>query len=64
MTIGSYIPGAHCVQFEQEPQQINSLRRIMLGHYQWRELYGYLVHPSIPLTTPGLRIADVATGTG
>ncbi|PWY95899.1 S-adenosyl-L-methionine-dependent methyltransferase [Aspergillus sclerotioniger CBS 115572] len=38
--------------------------RINLQHYLWAELFGYLLHPDIPLTKPDLKIADVATGTG
>ncbi|KAI1322480.1 S-adenosyl-L-methionine-dependent methyltransferase [Xylariaceae sp. FL0255] len=38
--------------------------RINLGHYQFRELFGYLLHPSIPTNNATLRVADVATGTG
>ncbi|OTA91940.1 hypothetical protein M434DRAFT_32210 [Hypoxylon sp. CO27-5] len=38
--------------------------RINLQHYQWTELFGYHFHPQIPITSPRLRIADVATGTG
>lgn len=29
-----------------------------------KEMYGYLVHPSIPTGDPKLRVADVAAGTG
>ncbi|KAK5626263.1 hypothetical protein RRF57_001978 [Xylaria bambusicola] len=35
--------------------------RINLGHYQFTELFGYLLHPEIPTTNAQLRIADVAT---
>ncbi|KAI0547127.1 S-adenosyl-L-methionine-dependent methyltransferase [Xylaria curta] len=38
--------------------------RINLGHYQFTELFGYLLHPSIPTSDAQLRVADVATGTG
>ncbi|OOF97498.1 hypothetical protein ASPCADRAFT_514453 [Aspergillus carbonarius ITEM 5010] len=38
--------------------------RINLQHYLWVELFGYLLHPDIPLTQPDLKIADIATGTG
>ncbi|KAI0016502.1 S-adenosyl-L-methionine-dependent methyltransferase [Xylariomycetidae sp. FL0641] len=37
--------------------------RINLQHYQWRELFGYLSHPSIEIT-PHMKIADIGTGTG
>jgi hypothetical protein len=37
--------------------------RLNLQHYQHRQCLGYLLHPSIPVQ-PGLKIADVATGTG
>ncbi|RWA03371.1 hypothetical protein EKO27_g11734 [Xylaria grammica] len=38
--------------------------RINLQHFLCREMFGYLTHPSIPLTGPALRVADVGTGTG
>lgn len=38
--------------------------RLNLQHYLWKDQAGYLVHPSIPLTSPNLKIADVGTGTG
>ncbi|CZT23716.1 uncharacterized protein RCC_09430 [Ramularia collo-cygni] len=38
--------------------------RINLQHYLWREIFGYLIHPSIPTGAPDLKIADVGTGTG
>ncbi|KAH8163676.1 hypothetical protein CIB48_g4565 [Xylaria polymorpha] len=38
--------------------------RINLQHYQWIELFGYHVHPRIPIDGPNLRVADIATGTG
>ncbi|GAW19723.1 hypothetical protein ANO14919_092120 [Xylariales sp. No.14919] len=38
--------------------------RINLQHFLFREMFGYLTHPSIPLTGPALRVADVGTGTG
>ncbi|RAL00867.1 uncharacterized protein BO80DRAFT_425262 [Aspergillus ibericus CBS 121593] len=38
--------------------------RINLHHYLWVELFGYHLHPDIPLQNPDLKIADVATGTG
>jgi len=38
--------------------------RINLQHYLWVELFGYLIHPGIPITKPDLKIADVGTGTG
>ncbi|KAI1819537.1 S-adenosyl-L-methionine-dependent methyltransferase [Xylaria intraflava] len=38
--------------------------RINLQHYQWIELFGYHLHPRIPVADANLRIADVGTGTG
>ncbi|MCJ1485515.1 hypothetical protein MMC06_005689, partial [Schaereria dolodes] len=38
--------------------------RLNLQHYLWKEQIGYLLHPSIPLTSDDLQIADVGTGTG
>ncbi|KAE8138749.1 hypothetical protein BDV38DRAFT_291811 [Aspergillus pseudotamarii] len=38
--------------------------RINLQHYLWIELFGYHIHPTIPTTSPTLRIADIGTGTG
>ncbi|PYI11097.1 S-adenosyl-L-methionine-dependent methyltransferase [Aspergillus sclerotiicarbonarius CBS 121057] len=38
--------------------------RINLQHYLWVEVFGYLLHPDIPLQNPNLKIADIATGTG
>lgn len=35
-----------------------------LQHYLHREMFGYLVHPSIPTDHPKLRVADIGTGTG
>ncbi|KAE8368586.1 hypothetical protein BDV27DRAFT_153787 [Aspergillus caelatus] len=37
--------------------------RINLHHYFWLELYGYLLHPSIPLQDPNLKITDVGIAT-
>ncbi|KAI1325558.1 S-adenosyl-L-methionine-dependent methyltransferase [Xylariaceae sp. FL0255] len=38
--------------------------RINLQHYQWVQLFGYHIHPDIPIVGPQHRIADVGTGTG
>ncbi|KAI1203573.1 S-adenosyl-L-methionine-dependent methyltransferase [Nemania serpens] len=38
--------------------------RINLQHYQWVELFGYHLHPQIPVNAASLCVADVATGTG
>ncbi|RYC55167.1 hypothetical protein CHU98_g11043 [Xylaria longipes] len=38
--------------------------RINIQHYQWVELFGYHLHPQIPLSGAKLPIADIATGTG
>ncbi|KAI1122476.1 S-adenosyl-L-methionine-dependent methyltransferase [Nemania abortiva] len=38
--------------------------RINLQHYQWVQLFGYHLHPSIPAVGSQHRIADVGTGTG
>ncbi|KAJ5690742.1 hypothetical protein N7462_005134 [Penicillium macrosclerotiorum] len=38
--------------------------RINLQHYLTVQLFGYHIHPSIPITNKDLRIADVGTGTG
>ncbi|KAH9893813.1 S-adenosyl-L-methionine-dependent methyltransferase [Xylariomycetidae sp. FL2044] len=39
--------------------------RINLQHYQWIDLFGYHLHPTVPTADDSaLRIADVATGTG
>jgi hypothetical protein len=37
--------------------------RLNLQHYQHKQCLGYLLHPSIQIK-PGMKIADVATGTG
>ncbi|KAG6357744.1 hypothetical protein INS49_013623 [Diaporthe citri] len=37
--------------------------RINLQHYIWVELFGYRIHPQIPVSLPNLRVADVGTGT-
>ncbi|CRG89757.1 Methionine--tRNA ligase, mitochondrial [Talaromyces islandicus] len=33
-------------------------------HYLWIKLFGYLLHPDIPLQKPDLKIADIPAGTG
>lgn len=33
-------------------------------HHIWTKMFGYNVHPHIPTNKPGLRVADVGTGTG
>ncbi|KAI9040228.1 class I SAM-dependent methyltransferase [Aspergillus affinis] len=38
--------------------------RLNLQHYYVNEVFGYLLHPSIPTGNPNLRIADVASGSG
>jgi hypothetical protein len=35
-----------------------------LQHYLWKQRQGFLVHPSIPIHTGSLKIADIGTGTG
>ncbi|KAG9245178.1 hypothetical protein BJ878DRAFT_32503 [Calycina marina] len=39
-------------------------KRLNLQHFIWRSSLNFLLHPSIPLTSPSLRIADLATGSG
>ncbi|PHH92771.1 hypothetical protein CDD83_5177 [Cordyceps sp. RAO-2017] len=46
------------------PRDFIDNNRINLQHYLWVELFGYLVHPSIATDDPGLRVADVGTGSG
>ena len=38
--------------------------RLNLQHYLWKDQTGYLLHPSIPLSNPNIKIADIGTGTG
>ncbi|KAH8781023.1 UMTA methyltransferase family protein [Diaporthe sp. PMI_573] len=38
--------------------------RINLMHTLWCKIFGYNVHPKIPISRPNLRVADVGTGTG
>ncbi|KAI1075742.1 S-adenosyl-L-methionine-dependent methyltransferase [Whalleya microplaca] len=38
--------------------------RINSQHYLWCELYGYHIHPKIPIKDANVRVADVGTGTG
>ncbi|KAJ5659893.1 hypothetical protein N7507_006344 [Penicillium longicatenatum] len=45
------------------PRDYLDNNRMNLHHYLLREMHGYLVHPSIPIDKPDLRIADVGTGT-
>ncbi|KAI2628869.1 S-adenosyl-L-methionine-dependent methyltransferase [Hypoxylon sp. NC1633] len=37
--------------------------RINLQHYIWTALYGYCLHPELPISSADLTIADVGTGT-
>ncbi|KAK7740492.1 hypothetical protein SLS53_005335 [Cytospora paraplurivora] len=41
-----------------------SKAEINLMHTLWAKIFGYLVHPKIPTSRPGLRVADIGTGTG
>ncbi|MCJ1303443.1 hypothetical protein MMC08_006253 [Hypocenomyce scalaris] len=38
--------------------------RLYFQHWMWRYQTGYLLHPEIPLDKEGLKIADIACGTG
>ncbi|EFY94347.2 UMTA methyltransferase family protein [Metarhizium robertsii ARSEF 23] len=38
--------------------------RINLMHSLWTKVFGYAVHPRIPIAKPDLHVADVGTGTG
>jgi SAM-dependent methyltransferase len=38
--------------------------RLNFQHYIWKESLGYLLHPSIKLSSPTISIADIGTGTG
>ncbi|KAK4110947.1 hypothetical protein N656DRAFT_838135 [Canariomyces notabilis] len=42
----------------------NANARLTAQHYLWRDLLGFLVHPSIPTAAVDLKVADVATGNG
>lgn len=33
-------------------------------HSLWTKVFGYAVHPKIPIAKPDLHVADVGTGTG
>lgn len=33
-------------------------------HTLWCKIFGYVVHPKIPISRSDLRVADVGTGTG
>ena len=42
-----------------------SAARLNLQHFLWKQDQGYVLHPSISCAQePGLRIADIGTGTG
>ncbi|KAH8892198.1 hypothetical protein GQ53DRAFT_781410 [Thozetella sp. PMI_491] len=53
---------------EQDPYALmrncSASSRLIAQHYLWKDLLGFLVHPSIPTQGVGLKIADVATGNG
>lgn len=59
---------SHQLVFQEESQEFSRLadtiHSLNLQHYLHRELFGYLVHPSIPTGNPTLRVADIGTGTG
>ncbi|KAH8164582.1 hypothetical protein CIB48_g3668 [Xylaria polymorpha] len=38
--------------------------RLTAQYYLWKSLLGFLLHPDIPISRDGLKIADVATGNG
>lgn len=42
----------------------NDNHRLTAQHFLWKDLLGFLVHPSIPTQAVDLKIADVATGNG
>lgn len=50
-------------QYGLERGRIASMR-LNLQHFLWKQQLGYNLHPSIPTDKAGLKIADVATGTG
>lgn len=47
-----------------EPIILTSSHRLNLQHYLWKDVFGYLIHPKIPLSSKNLRVADIGTGTG
>ncbi|MCJ1252157.1 hypothetical protein MMC30_009396 [Trapelia coarctata] len=38
--------------------------RLNLQHYLWKQMFGYLLHPSIDTSSENLKVADIGTGTG
>lgn len=38
--------------------------RLNLQHKLWIDIFGYLLHPDIPISKPDLKLADIGTGTG
>jgi hypothetical protein len=39
--------------------------RLNLQHYLYRDIFGYNLHPTIPIqNTPNLSVIDIGTGTG
>ena len=50
--------------FREEGFLTYSISRLNLQHYLWKDQTGYLIHPSVPLSNPNIKIADIGTGTG
>ena len=38
--------------------------RLNYQHFLWKEQLGFLVHPSIQVARPDVKVADIGTGTG
>ena len=53
----SYHPSCVCVTELPKP-----CWRLHLQHWIWKERLGYLLHPSIPTSSPNCRVADIGTG--
>nr|XP_001396471.2 hypothetical protein ANI_1_800114 [Aspergillus niger CBS 513.88] len=45
------------------PRDYLDNNRINLQHYLSTEIFGYFLHPDIPVQNPNLKIADIAAGT-
>ncbi|OKL60837.1 hypothetical protein UA08_03756 [Talaromyces atroroseus] len=46
------------------PRGLYPSARLNFQFYLWQEALGFIVHPSVDLAKPDLKVADVATGTG
>ena len=64
LVLKKYLKGGLIALIYRNSVQANLSHRLDEQHILTTKIFGFLIHPNIPLISPSIKIADVGTGTG